>query len=212
MTTEIKESRYKVGDQRYYVPGVKGSDLIVIRCTVKVVDDDGWYWLDEPIGHSVHEEEMLCRDDAIIEMMSRFGIRQDDGGRAQLSAFRQKAENSITSSQTHPGFPLRPDKEPWVEWVNPQMILDKRTSAIKGAAIKFDGKVYWVPATGRHNHVFHKIMRENPELKNCHGNEQGFVTQDDVFVDRIEGARIAIESGQIEKLSWPPHLYSEDLW
>mgnify|MGYP006914158691 FL=1 len=41
---------------------------------------------------------------------------------------------------------------------------------------------------------------------------QGFITEDGQFVDRIDGATLAIQSGQIQKLKWPPNLYSEDLY
>lgn len=42
--------------------------------------------------------------------------------------------------------------------------------------------------------------------------EQGFLTSAGTFVDRAEAARLAIASGQIAALRWPPDLYSEDLW
>lgn len=42
--------------------------------------------------------------------------------------------------------------------------------------------------------------------------EQGFVTSTGEFVDRVEGAAIAIAAGQIKALKWPPLLYSEDLY
>jgi hypothetical protein len=41
---------------------------------------------------------------------------------------------------------------------------------------------------------------------------QGFLTNKNRFVDRIEGADIAIKAGQIESLKWGKQLYSEDLW
>lgn len=45
-----------------------------------------------------------------------------------------------------------------------------------------------------------------------HG-EQGFLTNKNRFVDREEGAQIALESGQIEKLNFSKTiLYSEDLY
>lgn len=44
------------------------------------------------------------------------------------------------------------------------------------------------------------------------GAEQGFITHDGAFVGRVEAASIALECGQIERLNWPPNLYSEDLW
>lgn len=41
---------------------------------------------------------------------------------------------------------------------------------------------------------------------------QGFLTNTNRFVDRIEGAKIALESKQIEKLQFGKQLYSEDLY
>jgi hypothetical protein len=43
-------------------------------------------------------------------------------------------------------------------------------------------------------------------------SEQGFLTSKNRFVDRIEGARIALASNQIEKLKYGSKLYSEDLY
>jgi hypothetical protein len=73
------------------------------------------------------------------------------------------------------------------------------------AAIRKDGKVY----TGRRHHNILNSVVPFGSLKN---GEQGFVTDDGTFVNRIEAARIAIECGQIKELSHPPYLYSEDLY
>ena len=41
---------------------------------------------------------------------------------------------------------------------------------------------------------------------------QGFLTNLNRFVDRIEGAQIAIDNGQITELQYGKRLYSEDLY
>jgi hypothetical protein len=46
-------------------------------------------------------------------------------------------------------------------------------------------------------------------LRKC---KQGFLTSTNRFVNRIEGASIAISSGQIQELKYPPMLYSEDIY
>jgi hypothetical protein len=80
---------------------------------------------------------------------------------------------------------------------------------IVASAIRYNGIVY----TGRrHHNVIHEMVTKYLIRKPTIDNEQGFVLEDGTYVDRIEGARIAIESGQIRKLQWPPKLYSEDLW
>jgi hypothetical protein len=41
---------------------------------------------------------------------------------------------------------------------------------------------------------------------------QGFLTNTNRFVDRVEGAEIALKCKQIEKLNYGNQLYSEDLY
>lgn len=226
-------SDLKVGDKRWYVPGYSAESLIAIRCTITEVDTtfrdkhpDGviFYWLDEPVGHAVTEDDLLLGDPALETLMARYQEAQEDSeedeeepGDATLQEFRDVGEYVIQRSWTysgehHPGFKPWPEKEPGKDWVNPKMILALREQPIKGSAIQYEGKIYSVLAPGRHGHVLQKIIAENPGLKGVGGEIQGFITQDDRFVDRIEGAKIALESGQIEKLNWPPSLYSEDLW
>lgn len=42
--------------------------------------------------------------------------------------------------------------------------------------------------------------------------EQGFLTSTGRFVKRVEAGEIALAAKQIERLNYPPQLYSEDLW
>jgi len=77
---------------------------------------------------------------------------------------------------------------------------------IIAAAILLDGVVYSLSKPARHSDIIKFIGRKVAY------ETQGFLTTENKFVDRIEGAKIAIESGQISKLKWPPNLYSEDLW
>jgi hypothetical protein len=42
--------------------------------------------------------------------------------------------------------------------------------------------------------------------------KQGFITSKNRFVDRKEGAEIALKSGQVSELKYGPSLYSEDLY
>lgn len=79
---------------------------------------------------------------------------------------------------------------------------------IVASAIKYNGVIY----TGhRHHNIIFEMVTKYLIPKPITG-DQGFVLEDGTYVDRIEGARISLESGQIKKLQWPPRLYSEDLW
>lgn len=79
---------------------------------------------------------------------------------------------------------------------------------IKEAAIRQDKQIY----TGKRHHLIISDMVENHKISPPIKGEQGFVTDSGEFVDRITAAKIALESGQIEKLNYPPNLYSEDLY
>jgi hypothetical protein len=83
---------------------------------------------------------------------------------------------------------------------------------VTAAAIKRHTGIYSFPPPARHHHVVHWLSDQGQPQHEHDGEVQGFLLSDGSFVDRIEGAKIAIESGQILKLNWPPNLYSEDLW
>jgi hypothetical protein len=81
---------------------------------------------------------------------------------------------------------------------------------IKHAAIRKDGIIY---IGHRHPHCI-RVMVEcrvsKPVTKDA---EQGFVTDEGVFVDRQEALKIAIENNQIiTKHGAKDELYSEDLY
>ena len=63
----------------------------------------------------------------------------------------------------------------------------------------------------RHNHAMAAARRATGDFA-IHDEEQGFILQDETFVDREEAGRIALKAGQISKLNWGVQLYSEDLW
>ena len=80
---------------------------------------------------------------------------------------------------------------------------------IKCVAIKTKTKIYSLPKPNRHCDVIRLIIKE--ERNYDHDSIQGFLTNDDEFVDRKKALEIAFESGQITK-SISSQLYSEDLW
>lgn len=62
----------------------------------------------------------------------------------------------------------------------------------------------------RHNYIIHHLVKcgfETP-IK----GEQGFLTSNGRFVDRVMAADIAKRAGQIVELEYPPNLYSEDVF
>jgi hypothetical protein len=86
------------------------------------------------------------------------------------------------------------------------------TEKIDRAAIVVGDTVYSVTRPARHGHVLALIRKVKKNFDWVGTEDQGFLTTQQRFVDRFEGADIAIRTGQIPKLNWPPQLYSEDLW
>ena len=94
------------------------------------------------------------------------------------------------------------------------------TNALKvvAAAVRSaDGVIHFMPRPHRHHHTVHALHKMR-ETRIGDGaiivarDEQGFVLSDGTFANRIDAAKLAIDSGQIPKLNHPPQLYSEDLW
>lgn len=90
------------------------------------------------------------------------------------------------------------------------MSEEHRGPTIMAAAIKLDGTVHSLPPPARHHTIIGHLVEQGhkPPI----GGEQGFITSDGEFVNRFRAGQYARRSGQIEKLKWPPDLYSEDLW
>lgn len=79
---------------------------------------------------------------------------------------------------------------------------------IVAAATMYQGVVHFMPAPHRHHHILHKMSF--PASLEC---EQGFLTSEGKFVDRVEAKRIAIATGQeMLRQSYSRDLFSEDLW
>lgn len=88
---------------------------------------------------------------------------------------------------------------------------DEKPITIKGVAVLFDNGImlYGDPPL-RHFNLVHFMNIGRAEK--LHG-EQGFMTSDGRFARRKPAARIALESGQIEKLKFhSSELFSEDLF
>lgn len=85
---------------------------------------------------------------------------------------------------------------------------------IVAAAIKHKetGLAISLPRPNRHHNVMYAMY---DIVKQSIGGqyEQGFMTNDGVFVDRYEGFKIAQQNNQIIKKHGPDdYLFSEDMW
>jgi hypothetical protein len=78
-------------------------------------------------------------------------------------------------------------------------------------AIRFQGKVYALPAPHRHHHVIREILIQNPDVCTVDNDEQGFLDEGGRFLTRKQALVSAELFGQ---LRCEPRgvLTSEDLW
>ena len=82
---------------------------------------------------------------------------------------------------------------------------------IAGVAIKDqDGKVWSLPSPNRHEDVMRHIEKKTKVSRVI--GEQGFVDRSGKFLSRVEAARVALNSGKIRRLQYPPYIFSEELW
>jgi len=79
---------------------------------------------------------------------------------------------------------------------------------IVDAAIKDETGKVW---TGRrHCYIIQDMVLKGVQPPIT--GEQGFVDEAGIFFDRTAAAALALREHQIERLRWPPLLYTEDLW
>jgi len=87
---------------------------------------------------------------------------------------------------------------------------------ITHVAIRFQGKIWSLPAPNRHHHVIRMIAEETGvKYVDALGDDQGFLIDGEKYCRRKPALRIAKECGQLKpdclglKLG---ELYSEDVW
>lgn len=66
----------------------------------------------------------------------------------------------------------------------------------------------------RHHLIIHDMVKNHGFKRVGAGFEQGFVTNQDRFVDRTEGRKIALAAEQVkeENLHTSHHVFSEEVW
>lgn len=104
---------FKVGDSVWYVAGYRGDALLAILCKIQEVDDYFrkkhpeailFYWLDEPIGHSLAADEFfLTREEAELDIQDRAKMEDLEGmdpldENAELDKFRESSLRFILST------------------------------------------------------------------------------------------------------------------
>ncbi len=67
-----------------------------------------------------------------------------------------------------------------------------------------------LPKPYRHNMLIHLLYEQGIGSKMMY--DQGFITDEGIFLNRKDGAIHALKAKQLDHLEFPPELYSEDLW
>lgn len=99
------------------------------------------------------------------------------------------------------------------EWMEADERIDTAKERIERAAIRHDGRIFSVPAPGRHHHVIKLIIDTTAAKRVPADSTQGFVTNTGRFLDREEACVVAIRADQLIRKTYPENLlFSEDLW
>lgn len=99
-----------------------------------------------------------------------------------------------------------------------QAVTNRVKERIVAAALKIGEVVYSVPRPGRHHTIMHALARSDERHWLEHGlgrEEQGFLTSEGRFVDRMEAALIAVSAGQAKASEVSirgNQLFSEEVW
>ena len=82
---------------------------------------------------------------------------------------------------------------------------------ISAVAVRFQGRIYGLPAPNRHHHILRLIRAEHGKTR---PNVQGFLDNRGKFLSRKDAMRVARKANQVydPTRDRSPLLYSEDLW
>ena len=92
---------------------------------------------------------------------------------------------------------------------------DSERPRITHVAMRFEGKVYSLPAPNRHHHLIRLIVEETgAEYVDTLGDDQGFLDESGQYLTRRQALVSALINGQVkdEKNIRAGQLFSEDLW
>ena len=109
-----------VGDKRWYVFGYERP--LAIRVTITLIDEYDFCWIDEPLGHSVSEDEFYTCEEAICELNER-KIESEIEELGTLDEFRESSAEFILSTWKDPitieeFLKEYPEKIKDVDWFN----------------------------------------------------------------------------------------------
>lgn len=89
---------------------------------------------------------------------------------------------------------------------------------VAAAIMDTEGKIHYMSSPARHHHIIWWMRGRYDELtgmphhKDFEDDEQGFITNELKFVNRIEAMQIAKAAGQVSNTITEARLFSEDLW
>lgn len=85
-------------------------------------------------------------------------------------------------------------------------------TTITAAAI-YHGAIVSLPAPARHFTILHTMsIVMGVDTTQIGPSQEGFLTSDGRFVNRVEAYHIAWKAGQLKEDKLTPELFSEDLW
>lgn len=85
-------------------------------------------------------------------------------------------------------------------------------TTIVAAALKLPRGTIWSWINKRHGDLIHEMTEYGESVGDIANAEQGFMTDQQEFVGRVEARVIAKAAGQMIRETHPTELFSEDLW
>lgn len=86
---------------------------------------------------------------------------------------------------------------------------------ITHVAIRFQNKIYSLPAPNRHHHIIKEIVKQTgAQYVDAHDDDQGFLDEHNNYYNRQDALKHALDNNQVKNVNdiRAGLLFSEDLW
>jgi hypothetical protein len=173
--------------------------------------EEGWYWEFDPdyivAGRQRSPKiERLKKDPRIGEIRHLKALYAGPLTPPAISEFHLAVDPRVRP----PEWQTPEQRKATTTSVSPPLdnplVVRIRDCAIRGN----HGTIYTLPRPARHHDII--AMMRAQGFTGAIPRDQGFVLSTGQYVDRVTAGVLAFATGQVEELTSPPNLFSEDLW
>ncbi|MBN1659437.1 MAG: hypothetical protein JXA93_13620 [Anaerolineae bacterium] len=197
---ECHEESHYHGDGTEYTQRYDGAPGVnCIDCHAEAFDDQ-----DEIMAHTLHLDRVaceVCHASGPYKSCYNCHVAIDDQGLPYYETDESQMTFEIGRN------PLQSEDRPWEYVLVRHVPVTADTFAFYGADLLpgFDNLPTWKYATP---HNIQRITPQNQSCDSCHGNEEIFLTADDVAPEEL-AANAAVIVEEIPSLSWGPYAEIE---